>query len=295
MSNHFDPILKELHETCEDESWKRVIEAFFRAELNGWMNVTIITREAIEYQAVVEALDRTLWRLSPLLTTGRPYTMGEFGHIWILTNAPLPKPDLIEEIYDKKDPANWEDVQQVHPTDAEGWKEKGYEYTGKWKGLVELTKFKQPKEPAVTVDEPSRDLGSFMEPQSDPDVTAANTLQEKIEPSNSPCLDAVNEVLDNLPPEALAELKHAAEEKAEELGITPDEVLEKAAQATTEALENADVEDTAQSLEEEDCPQEAGDPCLIERGPGFDAIKAMKVCRGCQKYSTWLTQEEVSE
>ena len=133
-------VYADLRDLVDDERWNWTVDSFRIAELQGRYTVTVITTEPIEYSVVVETLDRTPWRLHPLMTTGRPYSLDD-RHVWILTNKPEPEPETVD-FYDKKDPSNWVDVVQVKPEEAEEYLEKGYEYSDKWKGLIELTLYK---------------------------------------------------------------------------------------------------------------------------------------------------------
>lgn len=147
-------ILDNLTTLLDNENAVRVISEFVYAEDRELTTLTVITSQGDEYQAVTEILARTPWRLHPLMTTGRPYSI-ENAHVWILTNDPTPQPEAIEELFNRKDPATWDDVQQRHPSkDADKIKElltQGYEYSAKWKDQVELTKFRRSPETPTTV------------------------------------------------------------------------------------------------------------------------------------------------
>jgi len=135
--------------------------------------VSIMTYGEKAYQAIIVLLEAGYIELIPRLhQTGRPWTIDDNGaHVWNLRE--VPEVEIVEELpeeIDKKDPSNWEDVKQLKPEDprVKSLLEAGYEYTSKWKGLVELILFKKPEdktpEPEVLVDQTVYKIEGLMTP-----------------------------------------------------------------------------------------------------------------------------------
>ena len=198
--------------------------------------------------------------------------------------------------------ADAEHIVQVAPELVQEYLDRGYVYTNKWKGLVELTKYKQPESQSEKTPESS---SSSMRLSQEASISEEIPGLEPSPPSSHK--DSAEEAPVNLKEKA-EKTHHTEAKKSEPEVISPrPEIPEPQKEASAnlqEAIENVEVKVIDHSFDEDHpfaglegshiCPLEAGEEhCLIDRGPGFDAIRAMTACQGCGKYEAWLSKGEV--
>lgn len=258
--------------------------------------IIVRTVEASDYAEALNRLDKG-WKLDPFFhKTGRPLTV-EHAHVWVLVKGTpreiqalnpfvqLPEPQMSPE--DQAFVNKWKDVVDVVEIKAEsitdgtvaGLVARGYEVNNVLKGLVSLVKREKPMLQVVVTEDvkPGEILlvcpdvldeqGNIIAEKVARIVVDAESLRDPGEPPMCP-----KNVHEPLKGDVLV-CQSCDDWVAEEPGVTP----------------------TCSWDGWETLICKYPDSCLIERGPLFDAIKAMDDCKGCPKHEAFLKGATIEE